>query len=133
MLRRNRATATQILALTAAALLLSLADIGAFLGAPTANRVAIDEVVAWRGLPELPDLLCVSGGGHAPGARFRVGVDGNCVLQGERSDRGVFASGQRVDPLQLFATHGVNAFRVRLWVGDEGESKLHYATNLRGR
>jgi arabinogalactan endo-1,4-beta-galactosidase len=39
----------------------------------------------------------------------------------------------RVDPLELFAANGANAFRLRLFVGEKGESKLDFATEVAKR
>ncbi|MBU0492543.1 MAG: arabinogalactan endo-1,4-beta-galactosidase [Chloroflexi bacterium] len=116
---------------------LSLADIAGFLGAPAPNRLAIDEVVLWQGTPEPPDLLCAGSRSSTPIEGFRTGVDANYVPQGEMGfvpgRRGYWAGEDRVDPLELFAANGVDAFRVRLWVGKKGDSKLDYATDLARR
>ena len=116
---------------------LSLVDIAGFLGAPRPNRVALDEIALWQGTPEPPDLMCAGPGPATPAQAFRVGVDANFMPQGEMwflpERRGFWVGEQRVDPLELLAANGANAFRVRLWVGKEGESKLDYATDLARR
>jgi arabinogalactan endo-1,4-beta-galactosidase len=33
------------------------------------------------------------------------------------------------DPYELFAQHGCQSARIRLWVGDDGVNRLHYATS----
>jgi arabinogalactan endo-1,4-beta-galactosidase len=112
---------------------LVLIDIDAYLAQPTPNRIAIDEVVLWEGAVPPTDLSCsapISDGGISS---FRTGVDANYVPQAEAAGRGYFVGEDRVDSLSLFAANGVDSFRVRLWVGDEGESGLDYATELAQR
>ncbi len=101
-----------------------------FTSAPRPNHVLIDEIVLWNGTPAMPDLACAGLDSAASSEHFRVGVDANYVTQGEKADHGFWIDGKRVDPLDLFAVNGANAFRVRLWVGEEGESRLEYAVNL---
>jgi arabinogalactan endo-1,4-beta-galactosidase len=108
--------------------MLSLVDISSILAAPHPNQVAIDEIVLWEGTLAPFDLSCGDNGAPAPSENFRVGADANYVPQGER--HGYRAGEQRVDPLALFAANGADGFRVRLWVGDKGDSKLEYATDL---
>ncbi|MEM2905487.1 MAG: glycosyl hydrolase 53 family protein [Candidatus Bathyarchaeia archaeon] len=61
---------------------------------------------------------------------FAVGVDANYALA--MMERGLSwrdEHGERVEDLYRFlAEKGVNAARVRLWVGSEGPSRLKYAT-----
>jgi arabinogalactan endo-1,4-beta-galactosidase len=109
-----------------------LIDISAIVAGPGANQVTIDEIVLWEGAVAPFDLTC-GGGGGLPDAGFRVGVDANFVPQGEKPGRGFWVGEERVDPIALFAANGVDAFRLRLWVGDVGESKLDYATDLAHR
>ncbi|MFC1945741.1 glycosyl hydrolase 53 family protein [Chloroflexota bacterium] len=110
---------------------LTLVDISAAISAAGPNRVSIEEIVLWRGVFQ-PDFYPVAAA--APGVKdFRVGVDANFVPQGERANHPFRAGGQPVDPLELFAANGANGFRLRLWVGDDGESKLGYATDLAKR
>ena len=110
--------------------MMSLVDISSFLQAPCPNRVLIDEFAVWAGQPHLQDYSCPGDSSGAPTGSFTVGVDANFVPKGDRPGRGFFIGEERVDPLELFASNGVNGFRLRLWVGDRGESKLHYATDL---
>jgi arabinogalactan endo-1,4-beta-galactosidase len=109
-----------------------LIDISAIVAGPGANRVAIDEIVLWEGAVAPFDLTC-GGGDGLPREDFRVGVDANFVPQGERPGHGFWVGEERVDPIEFFAANGVDAFRLRLWVGDVGESKLDYATDLAHR
>ncbi len=112
---------------------LLMIDIAGFIAAPTPNTIAIDEVILWKGAVHASDLSCsapVSDGGDES---FRTGVDANYVPQAEVTGRGYYVGEDRVDPLALFAANGVDAFRVRLWVGDEGESGLDYATEIAQR
>ena len=112
---------------------LGLVDISGFIAAPSPNRVAIDEITLWEGTPDPPEIACAGAGSAAPAADFRVGVDANFVPQGEQPGRGFWIGEQPVDPLELFAANGADGFRVRLWVGEEGESRLGYATDLARR
>jgi arabinogalactan endo-1,4-beta-galactosidase len=112
---------------------LTLADISAFTAAPRPNRLAIDEIVLWQGTSAPFDLSCGSSGAVAPVSDLRVGVDANFIPQGERIRYGFWIGGQRIDPITLLAANGADAFRVRLWVGEKGESKLEYATDLARR
>jgi arabinogalactan endo-1,4-beta-galactosidase len=109
--------------------MLSLAEISAFLGGPSPNRLALDEVLLWTGTPAPPDLLCAEPASAGAVQEFRVGVDGNYVPNGDRHG-GFWVGDERVDALELFASNGVDAFRLRLWVGNSGESRLNYATDL---
>ncbi len=114
---------------------LVLIDISGFIAAPTPNTIAIDEITLWEGAVPPFDLSCsaVVSAERGGEAVFRTGVDANYVPQAEAAGWGYFADDRRVDPLELFAANGVDAFRVRLWVGDEGESGLEYATDLARR
>ncbi len=113
--------------------MLGLTDISSFLSAPGPNQVTIDEITLWKGTPDTPDFTCL--GSDPPGSSegFRIGVDANFILSGEQSRHGFWVDEKRVDPLELFAINGANAFRLRLWVGKDGESKLTYATELAQR
>ncbi|MEJ2550609.1 MAG: glycosyl hydrolase 53 family protein [Anaerolineales bacterium] len=114
---------------------LVLIDISGFIAAPSPNTIAIDEITLWEGAVAPFDLSCSASVSSESGGEtvFRTGVDANYVPQAEAAGRGYFAGDRRVDPLELFAANGVDAFRVRLWVGDEGESGLNYATDLARR
>ncbi len=112
---------------------LVLIDISGFIAAPMPNTIAIDEIRLWEGAAPPFDLSCAASVNDGGEDLFRTGVDANYVPQGESAGRGYFTGDRRVDPLELFAANGVDAFRVRLWVGDEGESGLEYATALAQR
>ncbi len=109
---------------------LVMIDITGFISQPTPNTIAIDEVILWKGAVPATDLSCSAPVSDEDDESFRTGVDANYVPQAEATGRGYFVGEDRVDPLALFAANGVDAFRVRLWVGDEGESGLDYATKL---
>jgi arabinogalactan endo-1,4-beta-galactosidase len=58
-----------------------------------------------------------------------IGIDSNYALHMQAhkklwKDR----SGLPVNPLTLFAKHGRQSARIRLWVGDDGTNRLRYAT-----
>jgi arabinogalactan endo-1,4-beta-galactosidase len=110
--------------------LFSIVDISSFLEIPRPNRVVIDEFSIWSGMPDPPHYHCPSAGTTIRAESFTVGVDANFVPQGERHGRGFFVGEKEIDPIELFASNGVGGFRLRLWVGNKGESKLHYATDL---
>jgi arabinogalactan endo-1,4-beta-galactosidase len=112
---------------------LSLVDISGFLAAPRPNRVTIEEIVLWKGTVALFDLSCGASVVTPSNTDFRTGVDANFIPQGEKTRHGFWVGDQRVDPVELLAANGADAFRVRLWVGEKGESKLAYATDLARR
>ena len=112
---------------------LTIIDISAFLASPSANQVLIDEVTLWKGALDTSYSTCDGSDSPGPFEEFRVGVDANFIPQGEKSSHDFWVGQQRVDPLELFADNGANSFRLRLWVGEEGESKLDYATDLAQR
>jgi arabinogalactan endo-1,4-beta-galactosidase len=72
-------------------------------------------------------LSCAFERPHEP--TKRIGIDANYAL--EMTERGkVWKDGAgEVDPYQLFSRHGCQSARIRLWVGDEGPNRLHYATS----
>ncbi len=112
---------------------LMIIDIAGFLGLPTPNEVEIGEVVLWSGTVAPFDLSCSAAGPATADADFRVGVDANYVPLGEQTGRDFTVGERSVDPIELFAANGADSFRVRLWLGDEGESKLSYATDVARR
>ncbi|HEX8914514.1 MAG TPA: glycosyl hydrolase 53 family protein [Humisphaera sp.] len=79
----------------------------------------------------------------APATRpaFLTGVDANYVPEMEKAGKTWSAearsaaggAGTRADPLALLAAAGADAFRVRLWVGDDGPHGLRAATTLARR
>lgn len=71
----------------------------------------------------------------APSTRpFHLGVDSNYGLQMRRDQKTWTEDGKPLDDLDAaFARRGVNAARIRLWTGDDGESGLHYAVDVANR
>jgi len=112
---------------------LGLVDISSFLAAPRPNRVTIEEIVLWKGTVAPFDLSCGASALTPSSTDFRTGVDANFVPQGEKQEHGFWVDDQRVDPIRLLAANGADAFRIRLWVGEKGESKLTYATDVARR
>jgi arabinogalactan endo-1,4-beta-galactosidase len=112
---------------------LSLVDFSGAIAAPRPNRVVIDTIELWSGGPDHVDIGCSSVVSDSHTQSLSVGVDSNFIPQAEAQNQGFWVSGDRVDPLELFAVNGVDSFRLRLWVGDKGESKLDYATDLAKR
>lgn len=108
--------------------MISLTDISAFLGGPLPNRVEIDEISLWRGDPPEMDLTCKTLEDSTRNENFRTGMDASYVIHSEGNGHGYRAGGQPVDAFELFAANDADAMRVRLWVGEKGESKLEYAT-----
>lgn len=112
---------------------LNIVDISSFIAAPSPNRVTIDEIVLWKGKVTPFDLACGPSAPATPNADFRTGIDANFIPQGEKPKHGFWVGEQRVDPVEFLAANGADAFRVRLWVGEKGESKLAYATDMARR
>ena len=112
---------------------LSLVDFTGRIASPGSNRVILDELVLWEGAPDRANITCsIPDRGGGP-QNFRVGVDASFVPVGERQGHSFWVGDDRVDPLELLAVNGANAFRLRLFVGEKGESKLDYATELAHR
>ncbi len=112
---------------------MSLVDFTGFISTPKPNTVLIDEIVLWHGVPETANVGCAAADTKSTNKPFNVGVDANFTPQGEDPYTGYRVGDKYVDPLELFAVNGANAFRLRLWVGERGESKLDYATELAKR
>ncbi len=112
---------------------LSLIDFTGHIASPGSNRVLLKEIALWKGAPDRSNITC-SNLEHVEARKyFRVGVDANFVPMGERQGHAFWVGDDRVDPLELLAANGANAFRLRLFVGEKGESKLEYATELAQR
>lgn len=62
-----------------------------------------------------------------------LGVDCNYALDMARRGQTWRDGVEQVDPVQLFADQGCRLARIRLWVGDEGVSKLDEATQTAQR
>ncbi len=58
----------------------------------------------------------------------RIGIDSNYVLEMSASKKEWKLGEEAVDPFAFFAAQGCQGARIRLWVGDEGMNRLHYAT-----
>jgi len=112
---------------------LILIDIAGFIAAPAPNTIAIDEIVLWEGSVPRFDLSCSATESDGGKIVFRTGVDANHIPLAEELGHGFYVGDERVEPLFLFAANGVDSFRVRLWVKDEGEASLDYATELAQR
>ena len=112
---------------------LSLIDFTAYISSPGSNRVLLEEIVLWEGAPDRSNISCSipdRGGGSQ---NFRVGVDASFVPVGERQGHSFWVGDDRIDPLELLAVNGANAFRLRLFVGEKGEFKLDFATEVAKR
>ena len=112
---------------------LVLVDISSSLMAPSPNTISIDYVSLWQGRPDTEYFTCDDLDTESYPDEFRVGVDASFIPQGEKQNHGFWVDGQRVDPLELFAVNGVDSFRLRLFVGEEGDYKLEFATELAHR
>ncbi len=112
---------------------LALVDISSSLMAPQPNTVLLDDITLWTGRPALDYFTCSDAAAGTPYDEFRIGIDASFIPQGERQDHGFWVDGQRVDPLELFAANGVDSFRLRLFIGEEGDYKLDFATELAHR
>jgi arabinogalactan endo-1,4-beta-galactosidase len=112
---------------------LSLIDFTAYISSPGSNRVLLEEIVLWEGAPDRTNITCsIPDSGEGP-QNFRVGVDASFVPVGEQQGHSFWVADDRVDPLELLAANGANAFRLRLFVGEKGEFKLDFATELAKR
>jgi arabinogalactan endo-1,4-beta-galactosidase len=112
---------------------LALVDFTSYIASPKPNRVLIEEIVIWEGAPDRSNVTCASPEPISEPTGFRIGVDANFVPLGEEQGLGFWVGEARVDPLELLAANGANAFRLRLFFGEKGESKLDYVTELAKR
>jgi|GEM_PF-709050 len=112
---------------------LALVDISSIIMAPKPNQILLDDITLWKGRPGVDYFAGNDSETSSQFEEFRIGVDANFVPQAEKANHGFWVDRQHVDPLELFAVNGADSFRLRLWVGEEGESKLDYATELAGR
>ena len=76
-------------------------------------------------------LVC-SIGGPTNDAPF-IGIDSNYAVDMAAHNRAWKDTSGSVDPLALFAKHGCQNARIRLWVGAEGTNRLRYATETARR
>jgi arabinogalactan endo-1,4-beta-galactosidase len=58
----------------------------------------------------------------------RIGIDSNYVLEMAARHRQWQDASGPIEPYALFAKLGCQSARIRLWVGDDGSSRLAYAT-----
>jgi arabinogalactan endo-1,4-beta-galactosidase len=112
---------------------LSFVDFTGYIASPGSNRVLLEEIVVWEGAPDRTNITCAIPERGEGSQGFRVGVDANFVPVGERQGHSFWAGDDRVDPLELLAANGANAFRLRLFVGEKGEFKLDFATEVAKR
>jgi arabinogalactan endo-1,4-beta-galactosidase len=60
--------------------------------------------------------------------KFLLGIDANYALAMKQLGLSWYdENGRKVEPYEFFAGKGINSARIRLWVGEEGPSKLKYA------
>jgi arabinogalactan endo-1,4-beta-galactosidase len=112
---------------------ISFVDFTGYIASPGSNRVILEEIVLWKGAPDRTNITCSILGGVEGPQGFRVGVDASFVPVGEQQGHSFWVGDDRVDPLELFVANGANAFRLRLFVGEKGESKLDFATEVAKR
>ena len=106
---------------------LTIADLSGFIGPVGPGTLEIHNLSFWQGNAE-PQTQCSSDQTAPDG--FLVGVDANFIPDGEDSGENWYVGDTPVDPLALLAEQGAQALRLRIWVGDQGVSKLDYATDL---
>jgi arabinogalactan endo-1,4-beta-galactosidase len=112
---------------------LGLIDFTGFIASPNPNRVIFEEIIVWEGELDRSNATCAIPERVEKPKDFRIGVDANFVPIGEEQGYGFWVGEARVDPLELLAVNGANAFRLRLFFGEKGESKLDYVTELAKR
>jgi arabinogalactan endo-1,4-beta-galactosidase len=76
--------------------------------------------------------LTFSVGGLAQDAQL-IGIDGNYALDMARHNKSWKDRSGPVDPFVLFAKHGCQDARIRLWVGEDGINRLNYAVETARR
>ena len=60
-------------------------------------------------------------------AKFLMGIDANYVLVMKNLGLSWYVGERKIEPYKFFADEGINFARIRLWVGEEGPSRLNYA------
>lgn len=107
---------------------LVIIDGSAFLGWTGEGTLGLESASFWEGDAPPLDFFC--SGPEEQEQPLTVGVDASYIPQA--IDRGMnwYVDSTPVDPLELFAAQGVDGFRLRIWVGDDGESRLNYATDM---
>jgi len=103
-------------------------DGSAYLGWTGEGTLGLESVSFWEGDAPPLDLFCSQSGGQEH--PLTIGIDASYIPQA--IDRGMnwYVDSTPVNPLELFAAQGVDGFRLRIWVGDDGESRLNYATDM---
>jgi hypothetical protein len=104
-----------------------LLDASSFFGARRKGRLRIEDVSYWSGVYE-PSFRCAGDKGKLE--TFTVGVDAGYLPRGEEEGSQWTVQGSSIGPLSLFTAQGVDALRLRIWVGEKGESRAEYALDL---
>ena len=110
---------------------LDMIDISGYIGPVGAGALEVRSLVFWQGMTTSSITQCSSDA--TPSVEFLVGVDANFIPQGEQNGVMWYVGDTQVDPLVLFAKQGVQSLRLRVWVGEDGPTKLDYATQLARR
>ena len=104
-----------------------LLDASSFFGALGVGTLRLESVTYWTGSPEI-SFRC--GGDVVRLETFNVGVDAGFLPRGEEEHSQWTVNGSPIGPLSLFTAQGVDALRLRIWVGEKGESHAEYALEL---
>ena len=103
-------------------------DASAFLGWTGSGTLILEDATMWEGDAAPLQLFCA--GGVVENQPLTVGVDASYIPQAIERGMNWYVGETPVDPLELFAAQGAEGFRLRIWVGDDGESRLNYATDM---
>ena len=106
---------------------IGLLDASSFFGAQSTGTLRLEGVSYWTGYYE-PSFRCA--GVEEKQEGFSVGVDAGYLPRGEEEGSQWTVQGSAIGPLSLFTAQGVNALRLRIWVGEKGESHADYALDL---
>jgi arabinogalactan endo-1,4-beta-galactosidase len=106
---------------------IGILDASSFFGAPGDGTLRLEGVTYWTGSPEISFRCGGAGGRLEP---FNVGIDAGYLPRGEEERSQWTVNGSPIGPLSLFAAQGVDALRLRIWVGEKGESHAEYALDL---
>ena len=106
---------------------IGILDASSFFGALGVGTLRLEGVSYWKGYSET-SFRCGGVGGQLE--LFNVGVDAGFLPRGEEERSQWTVNGSPVGPLSLFTAQGVNALRLRVWVGEKGESHAEYALDL---
>ena len=109
----------------------NLVDISGFVGPIGVGTIKIESVIFWQGDSSVSSFRCSSS--ESSKGEFLAGVDANYIPEGEAKGEKWYSGGSLVDPLALIAAQGAQSLRLRVWVGDDGPSRLSYATQLAQR